>query len=187
MLIFLNWSQRGHLACLLSLNRSLACLVLCQLLRSADVSLSCAHQNAKAKRLRKGCDWIIANQVVDNEEPVFGSTTNKASMITEHNVETWPKMRKTELAEKLANEYRIPLVRFIEGTGGGGSVKSLEEQGFSYVPFNPGWDLVVDNLSKVPVISLALGPVAGLGAARLVSSHYSIMIKKTSQICLCAG
>ena len=60
-------------------------------------------ENAKAKRLRKGCDWIIANQVVDNEEPVFGSTTNKASMITEHNVETWPKMRKTELAEKLAN------------------------------------------------------------------------------------
>ena len=91
----------------------------------------------------------------------------------------WEKM---VAAEKLANEYRIPLVRFIEGTGGGGSVKSLEEQGFSYVPFNPGWDLVVDNLSKVPVISLALGPVAGLGAARLVSSHYSIMIKKTSQI-----
>ena len=91
----------------------------------------------------------------------------------------WEKM---VAAEKFANEYELPLIRFIEGTGGGGSVKSLEEQGFSYVPFNPGWDKVIENLSKIPVISLALGPVAGLGAARLVSSHYSIMVKKTSQV-----
>ena len=91
----------------------------------------------------------------------------------------WDKMIA---AEKFANEYEIPLVRFIEGTGGGGSVKSIELQGFSYVPYNPGWDLVVSNLSKIPVVSLALGPVAGLGAARLVSSHYSVMVKKTSQI-----
>ena len=46
----------------------------------------------------------------------------------------------------------------------------------------PGWDLVVDNLNKVPVISLALGPVAGLGAARLVSSHFSLMVKELSQV-----
>ena len=91
----------------------------------------------------------------------------------------WEKMIA---AEKLANEYEIPLIRFIEGTGGGGSVKTLEQQGSTYVPFNPGWDKVIENLSKIPVISLALGPVAGLGAARLVSSHYSIMIKKVSQV-----
>ena len=91
----------------------------------------------------------------------------------------WEKMIA---AEMLANEYEMPLVRFIEGTGGGGSVKSLEKQGSTYVPFNPGWDKVIENLSKIPVVSLALGPVAGLGAARLVSSHYSIMIKKLSQI-----
>ena len=91
----------------------------------------------------------------------------------------WEKMIA---AEKLANEYEMPLIRFIEGTGGGGSVKSLEKQGSTYVPFNPGWDKVIENLSKIPVISLALGPVAGLGAARLVSSHYSVMVKKISQI-----
>ena len=85
-------------------------------------------------------------------------------------------------AEKFANEYELPLVRFIEGTGGGGSIKSLEHSGYTYVPFNPAWDYVVNNLSKIPVISLALGPVAGLGAARLVSSHYSIMVKETSQV-----
>ncbi len=91
----------------------------------------------------------------------------------------WEKMIH---AEKFANEYELPLVRFIEGTGGGGSIKSLENSGYTYIPFNPAWDYVVNNLSKIPVISLALGPVAGLGAARLVSSHYSIMVKETSQV-----
>ncbi|MFL2845185.1 MAG: bifunctional phosphopantothenoylcysteine decarboxylase/phosphopantothenate--cysteine ligase CoaBC [Candidatus Puniceispirillaceae bacterium] len=60
-------------------------------------------ENAKAKRHRKGCDWMIANQVGGDDDPVFGSVTNKALMITELNVETWPQMRKTELAEKLAD------------------------------------------------------------------------------------
>ena len=60
-------------------------------------------ENAQAKRHRKGCDWIIANQVGDEDNPVFGSTKNKALMITELNVEAWPQMRKTELAEKLAD------------------------------------------------------------------------------------
>ena len=60
-------------------------------------------ENATVKRYRKGCDWMIANQVGDDDDPVFGSTTNKALMITELDVETWPRMRKTDLAEKLAD------------------------------------------------------------------------------------
>jgi len=89
---------------------------------------------------------------------------------------------KMVVAERFANEYRIPLIRFIEGTGGGGSVKSLEQDGYTYVPANPGWDWVVKNMATVPVVSLGLGPVAGLGAARLVSSHYAVIVKKMSQI-----
>ena len=75
-------------------------------------------------------------------------------------------------AERFANEYKMPLIRLIEGTGGGGSVKSIEQDGYTYVPANPGWDWVVSNMATIPVVSLGLGPVAGLGAARLVSSHY---------------
>ncbi|MEN2980785.1 carboxyl transferase domain-containing protein [Tistrella bauzanensis] len=84
--------------------------------------------------------------------------------------------------EKMANEYRMPLVRLIDGTGGGGSVKSYESIGHTYVPANPGWDIVVANLATVPVVSLALGSVAGLGAARTVASHYSLMVKNISQM-----
>ena len=46
-----------------------------------------------------------------------------------------------------------------------------------------GYDVkIVDNLSTVPVIALALGPVAGLGEARAVTSHISIMVKEISQM-----
>ncbi len=90
--------------------------------------------------------------------------------------------RKFVMAEKMAHELRLPLIRMIDGTGGGGSVKSLEDMGFTYVPFLPGWDDVVKNLETVPVVALALGPTAGLGAARMVASHYSVMVKGMSQI-----
>jgi len=89
---------------------------------------------------------------------------------------------KQVYAERMANELRLPLVRMIEGTGGGGSVKSLEQMGWTYVPMNPGWELVVDNLRVVPVASALLGPVAGLGAARAVMSHFSVMVRGTSQL-----
>jgi acetyl-CoA carboxylase carboxyltransferase component len=85
-------------------------------------------------------------------------------------------------AEQMANELRLPLVRLVDGTGGGGSVKSLDTMGRTYVPFNPGWEWVVANLATVPVVAMALGPVAGLGAARVVTSHYSLMVAGVSQV-----
>ena len=68
---------------------------------------------------------------------------------------------KQVYAERMAGELGVPLVRLIDGTGGGGSVKTLEDHGRTYVPHNPGWDEVVANLARIPVVALALGPVAG--------------------------
>lgn len=90
--------------------------------------------------------------------------------------------QKQVMAEQMANELRLPLVRLVDGTGGGGSVRSLDTMGRTYVPYNPGWEWVVANLATVPVVALALGSVAGLGAARVVSSHYSVMVAGTSQV-----
>ncbi len=91
----------------------------------------------------------------------------------------WQKM---VAAEQMANELRLPLVRMIDGTGGGGSVKTLNTAARTYVPANPGWDWVVRNLATVPVVALALGPVAGLGAARFVTSHFAVMVKELAQV-----
>ena len=89
---------------------------------------------------------------------------------------------KQVYAERMAGELGVPLIRLIDGTGGGGSVKTLEDHGRTYVPHNPGWDQVVDNLARIPVVALALGPVAGLGAARLVSSHVAIGVRGIAQV-----
>jgi propionyl-CoA carboxylase beta chain len=89
---------------------------------------------------------------------------------------------KQVYAERMAGELGVPLIRLVDGTGGGGSVKTLEDHGRTYVPHNPGWDQVVDNLARIPVVSLALGPVAGLGAARLVSSHVAIGVRGIAQV-----
>ena len=91
----------------------------------------------------------------------------------------WQKM---VYAERMAHELRLPLVRLVDGTGGGGSVRSLEMMGHTYVPFIPGMDLAVENLSVVPVVAAALGPVAGLGAARVVASHFSTIVRDTAQL-----
>ncbi|MDQ1533940.1 MAG: hypothetical protein QOF28_1701, partial [Actinomycetota bacterium] len=90
--------------------------------------------------------------------------------------------QKQIYAERMAHDLRLPMVRLVDGSGGGGSVKTLEQERRSLVPFNPGWEWVVANLSTVPVVSLCLGSVAGLGAARVVTSHYSVMVKGTSHL-----
>ena len=90
--------------------------------------------------------------------------------------------RKMVQAEQMAHELKLPMIRMIDGTGGGGSVKTLEQIGATYIPAVPGWGDVVKNLDTVPVVALALGPTAGLGAARIVASHYSIMVRGLSQL-----
>jgi acetyl-CoA carboxylase carboxyltransferase component len=92
---------------------------------------------------------------------------------------------KPILAERMANELRLPIVRIIEGSGGGGSVKTIETTGRANLPGQLGisqfaYQYLADNLGVVPVVALGLGSVAGLGAARLAASHYSVMTKSTS-------
>jgi acetyl-CoA carboxylase carboxyltransferase component len=85
-------------------------------------------------------------------------------------------------AEQMANSLQLPMVRLVDGTGGGGSVKMLERYGYTYVPANPAWNYVVDNMSMVPVVAACMGSVAGLGAARVVTSHFSILVEPTAQL-----
>ena len=64
-------------------------------------------ENATAKRHRKQCDWIVANQVGAADDPVFGSDQNHIMLISETAVENWPRMLKTELADKLADRIAM--------------------------------------------------------------------------------
>jgi acetyl-CoA carboxylase carboxyltransferase component len=89
---------------------------------------------------------------------------------------------KMSYSERMARELRLPIIRLVDGTGGGGSVKTLEMTGRTYVPANPAWDIVVASLSEIPVVSACLGPCAGLGAVRVAHSHFSVMVRGVSQL-----
>jgi acetyl-CoA carboxylase carboxyltransferase component len=90
--------------------------------------------------------------------------------------------RQMAWAERAAHDLRLPLIRLVDGTGGGGSVKTLESTGYTSVPSLAGFDMVVANYSRVPVVAAALGPCAGLGAARVVYSHFSVIVKGSAQL-----
>nr|MCU0966971.1 methylmalonyl-CoA carboxyltransferase [Burkholderiaceae bacterium] len=81
---------------------------------------------------------------------------------------------KPLMAEDMAAEFRLPI----------GSVKTIETQGASNLPGGIGttrgfWRMTA-NLAEVPVVGLGLGSVAGLGAARLASTHYSVMTRSSA-------
>jgi acetyl-CoA carboxylase carboxyltransferase component len=84
----------------------------------------------------------------------------------------------------MAHDFRLPIIRLIEGSGGGGSVKTIETKGAANLPGGVGgtrwYAYTTANLARVPVVGLGLGSVAGLGAARLAASHYSVMTKNSA-------
>lgn len=57
--------------------------------------------NARAKREKKGCDWIVANDVSAGTG-TFGGDANAVHLITAAGVEAWPAMSKEAVAERLA-------------------------------------------------------------------------------------
>lgn len=58
-------------------------------------------ENATAKRARKGCDWIVANDV-SPETGIMGGRENAVVIISDKGAESWPRMDKNEVAARLA-------------------------------------------------------------------------------------
>src|ERR1700709_2313952 len=92
---------------------------------------------------------------------------------------------KPLMAEEMAHDFRLPIIRIIEGSGGGGSVKTIETRGAANLPGGVGgtraYLYTTANMARVPVVGLGLGSVAGLGAARLAASHYSGMTQSSAE------
>ncbi len=84
---------------------------------------------------------------------------------------------KPIMAERMAAELRLPIIRMIEG-------KTIETTGRANLPGGVGgtqlYYQTTANMGLVPVVTLGLGSVAGLGAARLAAAHYSVMTKSSA-------
>ena len=66
-------------------------------------------ENASTKRGKKGCDWIVANDV-SLGSGVMGGKSNKVSLISETNTENWPDMSKENVAERLVEKILKHLI-----------------------------------------------------------------------------
>jgi len=65
--------------------------------------------NATAKRQRKGCDWIVANDV-SPETGIMGGSENAVTLISDQGAENWPRLSKTETAKRLAQRIAEALI-----------------------------------------------------------------------------
>lgn len=64
--------------------------------------------HATAKRARKGCDWIVANDV-SPATGIMGGTENAVTLITADGAEVWPRMSKADVARRLAERIAAAL------------------------------------------------------------------------------
>lgn len=83
-------------------------------------------------------------------------------------------------AQKMALDWRLPYLRLLDATGG--SVKTFEQIGRTYIPTNPVTPGIERLLNTAPVVSAALGSVAGLPAVDSCLAHFNLMVKDTSQV-----
>ncbi len=115
---------------------------------------------------------------------------------------------KSGYLDRLAIEMRIPSVRLLDGSSGGGSVAAMVPAqkkagessaressgairagrprvaggGGSFLPGHLGSSMYAEQLATVPVVNLLLGSVVGIGAAKAVLGHFSVMVRDIAQL-----
>ena len=116
--------------------------------------------------------------------------------------------QKSRHLDLLAIEMRVPSIRLLDGSSGGGSVAAMVPQqqkegestakesrgaikagrprvagaGGSFLPGHLGSTMYTEQLSTVPVVNLLLGSVVGIGAAKAVLGHFSVMVRDIAQL-----
>lgn len=82
-------------------------------------------------------------------------------------------------AERYAHQMRLPIVRLVET--GGGSIRILEQNQSTKIPGYPSWPWM-PLLAQSPVVGVALGACAGLGAVKVAATHFSVMVRGMAQV-----
>ena len=82
---------------------------------------------------------------------------------------------------KLALDWRLPYIRLLDAAGG--SVRTFEQLGCTYLPDGNVWSTMASRLLNVaPVVSAVMGSVAGLPAVDACLAHFNLMVKGISQV-----
>lgn len=115
---------------------------------------------------------------------------------------------KSGYLDRLATEMRIPSLRLLDGSSGGGSVAAMVPEqkkegeskaqessgaikagrprvtggGGSFLPGHLGSTMYTEQLSTIPVVNILLGSVVGIGAAKAVLGHFAVMVRDIAQL-----
>lgn len=113
---------------------------------------------------------------------------------------------KSRYLDQLSIELRTPSIRLLDGSSGGGSVATMVPKqdgsasakestgaikagrprvvggGGSFLPAHLGSTFYTEQLASVPVVNMLLGSVVGIGAAKAVLGHFSVMVRDISQL-----
>jgi len=116
--------------------------------------------------------------------------------------------QKSRYLDQLSLEFRAPSIRLLDGSSGGGSVAAMVPQqqkegestakessgaitagrprvagsGGSFLPGHLGSAMYAEQLANVPVVNVLLGSVVGIGAAKAVLGHFSVMVRDIAQL-----
>lgn len=83
---------------------------------------------------------------------------------------------KTQHLEELSLAMKLPMIKLVDGSSGGGSVTTIKTEGWSYLPVIKTFHTVSKALnSGIPNLGAVVGPAIGLGAARVTACHFSVM------------
>lgn len=78
--------------------------------------------------------------------------------------------------EQLANSMKLPVIKLVDGSSGGGSVSTIKTLGYSYLPTVEIFEHVIQQINAgIPNLGAVLGPAIGLGAARVTACHFTVM------------
>jgi acetyl/propionyl-CoA carboxylase alpha subunit/acetyl-CoA carboxylase carboxyltransferase component len=115
---------------------------------------------------------------------------------------------KSTHLDRLSLDLRCPSIRLLDGSSGGGSIAAMvpkqqktgestaqessgtivaglprvSGEGGSFLPGHLGSTMYVAQLAQVPVVNLLLGSVVGIGAAKAVLGHFSVMVRDIAQL-----
>lgn len=83
---------------------------------------------------------------------------------------------RTHYIEELAVALKLPIIKLVDGSSGGGSVTTIKRDGYAYLPLIKTFATVVKQLNLgIPNLGMVAGPAVGLGAARVTVCHFSVM------------
>ncbi|OQV01258.1 Carboxyl transferase domain-containing protein [Cladophialophora immunda] len=149
---------------------------------SAAGTATWVKANPSSENIVEAEKEVIADFVPSNNVQGFGNIRGRRVLLTADDFTLraghadGALMAKTLYMEKLAVHMKLPMIKLVDGSSGGGSITTYRVQKASYIPQLELLPWVMRQLDLgIPNCAAVVGPAVGLGAARAAGCHFSVM------------